>query len=423
MVTGCASSSSTRAPRVMFNQDFIAHEWSNAGMPIPSDAVRIGSPVGTDDIAVISPDEGVRFDDPKSVVALILKEAPRIAYVLPTERYFYYQFHLGPELISGNLRFTDIENGQLHAGYFDARKNSRTNFVTLTEADGLVLDTISKDRVRVSYAGETVEFILNRFLDQPPARLELYEGESFVAGVLDESGVPLALLWSNDRDAFYFVLHPDFGSPEPLIPFGSSGDYFVGRDTRFVYLRDESTRRMLLAGVLTENIRANNYYDGPFDQVPPDLSIGGKLERAYPYVKYRGGIDDHGNFNQLEGSRVAISPYLAYQSLEEMESWLDSRRAEHPSGPDLFAAVTYEPKRDFHHYYSPQTPRTLGELLAMRARALDSLAHATYSSQGWPANHHVESSNTWPSSHQKGQSGGWPADHVGESSEQKISGQ
>ncbi len=403
-------------PVVMFNQDYIASKWLRAGMDMST--VDLASsqsrPTDPSELAIIPEDGPVSFDDPRSVVRLILENAPEKAYVLPTERYFYYQFHLGSRLISGNLRFTEIEDGVLHAGYFDADQNDITNHISLTSDDGVQIEMEDR-RVSIEFEGVSASFELVMETRAKPDTLTLLEGEEFITGVLDESGIPLALLWSEEHEAFYFTLNEDYGSPEPLTPFGG-GDYLVGRDSRFVYLRDEDAGRLLLTGVRVTNVRSNNYYDGPFDQVPPDLNLRPMLERAYPYVQLRGGIDEHGNFRAMAGSRVAVSPYLHYSTLEEIADWMDAKRDEHGGGQAVYAAITYEPKRDFHKHYTAGMPRTLGDLLAWRTQAKDAMPHMVYMSQGWPANHRFQSSTSWPESHTSSSSSVWPKDHLGDAS-------
>lgn len=419
---GCARSGGSRGAAVMFNQDVIGQRWVRSGMALEGVdfAASVSRPGHDDELRVIGPDEGVSFDDPRSVMRFVLAHAPQEAVVLPTERYFYFRFHLGERVVSGNLRFTDIERGVLHTGYFDAMNLESSRHASFGTDEGVVVAELADGRRRVSMDGVSRDFALATAALRLPRALELGEGEEFVTGVLDESGTPLAMLWNEPASAFYFVLNPDYGSPEPLTPFGADGDYFVARDSRFVYHRDELAR-LVLVGVRAQNVQDNSYYDGPFDQVPPNLPLKAKLERAYPYVTMRGGIDEHGNFVDLDSSRVAISPYLQYSTFEEVEAWLDTKKAMTAAGPARLAAMTYEAKRDFHKVYQDlKTPTTLGEVLALRARAIESLPHALYTSQGWPANHRVESSDSWPASHERASSGAWPKNHEGATSSQRA---
>lgn len=416
--TGCASRPAPTAQRVVFNQDYITHRWTRAGMSLPGvdPSPSLARSVHDERLEIVPDDAGVSFDNPRSIARFVLEQAPQPAYVLPSERYYYFRFHLGGRVVSGNLRFTDIDEGTLHTGFFDVSDLNLSGHASLGADEGVSVTPLGGSVYRVEMDGIVRDFTLAEALLARPASLDLLEGEEFVSGVLDESGTPLALLWNEPSAAFYYVLNADFGSPEPLSSFGKDGDYLVGRDSRFVYHRD-SAGRLVLVGVSARGVQDNTYFDGPFDQVPPNLPLKDKLERAYPYVTFRGGIDEHGNFKNLEASRVAVSPYLQYSSLEEMESWLDAKRAAAEDSPSRLAAMTYESKRDFHkHYEKPRMPTTLGEILALRARAIASLPHALYTSQGWPANHRVESSNSWPASHDRASSSAWPKNHFGATS-------
>ena len=103
--------------------------------------------------------------------------------------------------------------------------------------------------------------------------------------------------------------------------------------------------------IFEDNVRKNNYFDGPFDQVPPNLSIKNILEEIYPYVKDRGGIDDHGNFKALHHSRVAISPYVKYSNTSEFLTFASQVLRPHSQPKTIslaFLDLVYESKMDFH---------------------------------------------------------------------------
>lgn len=176
---------------------------------------------------------------------------------------------------------------------------------------------------------------------------------------------------------------------------GTGGRYLLDRRTDFVFYADARARRTLLVGVSSHNVYENNYFDGPFDQVPPRLPLKEKLEAACPYLKVD-PIDAHGNFTRKEGQRVAISPYLDYSSLDDAIAELTRREKSAVLPSQKWAALTYESKRDFH--------RTLA-----RTEAGDGADHRACVSQGWPANHALARSHAWPDSHRRDQSTGWPA--------------
>lgn len=141
----------------------------------------------------------------------------------------------------------------------------------------------------------------------------------------------------------------------------------------------------------------NNWYDGPFDQVPPRLHIRDLLEEAYPYVKQAGGIDEHGNFIERHGQRVAISPYIAYRSGPELERQLDTLIDPESINPASWVRATYEFKKDW------QPPVESDDELS---------SHTTQTSAGWPANHWARTSRQWGASHAISESKSFPANHA-----------
>jgi len=347
----------------------------------------------------------VDHNEPPTVVTAILRAAAPRAVVYPTERYFYWEFPLGHRLMRGNLRFVDIESGILHYGYFDDYDPGTMWSGSLGAADGLVVEPAGERVFRVSYRGETVEFELARGAERRPVDMRLAPGEEIVSGIVDESGYLLWLVWNESGEAFYYVLDESLGVWDELIPVeGSGGLLEVGRESRFVFLVDREWNRKVLIGVWAKQIQWNTYFDGPFDQVPPRLPLKARLERAYPYVKARGGIDEHGNFIALEAQRVAISPYAAYESLDALAAHARATVEGGARGPELWVALTHEWKRDFMR--DAPEPRTIGDLLGSRQSV-----HTQSTTQGWPANHHGDISRSWPDSHVASRSTLWPPDH------------
>lgn len=332
------------------------------------------------------------FDDPASILRLVLAHAPSQPVVYPTELYYYYRFPLKGRVIGGNLRFVDADKGILHMGYFDVHDRSMINARSWSEADGISV-SVDGDRVIVKTSDRSVTFRLTGSQLARAESVPIDNDEEIVCAVLDESGHALVLLFNNTVKAFYYILNDRIQSWEPLDPVPSAGDrYVVGRESRFVFRREKSPARLLLVGVSSRNIYENNYYDGPFDQVPPRLPIRDKLVAAYPYVTMRGGIDEHGNFIALEHQRVAISPYQNYDDLGRLVEQLDEADANASTDAERRLAWTYESKRDFHTRY-------------------DGKGAPVYVAQGWPANHHGDKSRLWGESHAWQVSSMWPPDH------------
>ena len=230
-----------------------------------------------------------------------------------------------------------------------------------------------------------------------------------MSGILDESGVPFTLLYNEEYHCFYYVLREHFPVADTVLPTDIP-NVSIGWSSGFAFFRDALGRQVLF-GVRAGHVRQNSYYDGPFDQVPPHLPLKEKLEAAYPYVTYRGGIDEHGRFRNMPGTRVAISPYRAYRNRAAFLEWAQSiiDECKDLSSSARLARLTYESKRDFHK-------RIEG---SMEGSEMLSKDHLQWQSQGWPANHHGTVSLLWPEDHQRSQSVQWPNNHEGKQSRLK----
>jgi hypothetical protein len=330
--------------------------------------------------------EQVDLDIPSAVVRYILSSSPEVAVVYPTERYYYFEFDQGPRRIAGNLRFTDAHDGAVHIGYFDRFDRRFMRAATFRDGeDGVrIRPGVGPHTYRVEFEGVSRTFRLDRTVLDAVEGVKLTSDERLVSPVMDESGFALVLVFHEPQAMFYYLLHPKFETPTVLEDADSGSHRFlVDRSGGFVFWRDPLGRDVLV-GVRRDEIAENSYFDGPFDQVPPDLPLRPLLQRAYPYVDARGGIDEHGNFVMLTGQRVAISPYVEYgeigRFLGRAGALLDVSpdRADRPA----CASLVIEPKR---------------RLL----RRLPAVATATGSNvpESFGAPHARSLSFTWPADH------------------------
>ena len=81
----------------------------------------------------------------------------------------------------------------------------------------------------------------------------------------------------------------------------------IGRRTGFAFYRDHRLDRKILIGAFEGNTRVNNWFDGPFDQLPENFIEGEDLREAIiaadPSAK--GQIDRLGHYS--EGGRALRS--------------------------------------------------------------------------------------------------------------------
>ena len=77
--------------------------------------------------------------------------------------------------------------------------------------------------------------------------------------------------------------------------------------------------RKILIGVFEANSRVNNYFDGPFDQLPDNFVKGDAMRNAMttfdPYL--RGKIDRYGGLADGSG-RVLLAPYTYYRTSADL---------------------------------------------------------------------------------------------------------
>jgi hypothetical protein len=102
----------------------------------------------------------------------------------------------------------------------------------------------------------------------------------------------------------------------------------------FAFYQDRRTARKILIGVYAENVALNNYYDGPFDQLPDNFIDGNSLRDAILAVAPRlaGKIGRLGHYRDRNG-RYVIAPYIAYRSIADLGPVADCAARHEPRSP------------------------------------------------------------------------------------------
>lgn len=257
------------------------------------------------------------LEEPRAVFDFVFSWLPNRATVYPTEGIYYFTTELDGHPVRGNLRIADAATkGTISFAYF--RTDDRVPYILELGADqGLGIETIAEDIVELTWNGRTVRFEIPDIRRQAPNDGLLMADERFIGQILDESGIRLFLLFNERTNAFYMVLNEDCPVLDRLEIYG--GNLQVGERTGFVYYADPANGRKLLVGVPLDNVRANDFFDGPADQVPFDAFLLDTLYRAYPQTALGDGIDAYGVFlNRDEWCRLAISPFDRYSDLEEL---------------------------------------------------------------------------------------------------------
>jgi hypothetical protein len=126
-----------------------------------------------------------------------------------------------------------------------------------------------------------------------------------------------------------------------LFPTRRTDRLMIGKRTGFAFYRDHRLDRMILVGVFLGNAVLNNYFDGPFDQLPDNFIEGETLRQALLQVdpKLRGKIDRFGAWPGGE-ERYMIAPYMFYEKEQDLDYFHQC------------AASKKTPARDYYRCFS-----------------------------------------------------------------------
>ena len=267
----------------------------------------------------------IDISDRLNVFSFLFSHLPDKVTVLPTEGYYYFQFYHDGAHFAGNMRLDikDRDQGVLHFAYYSVVSEYGQEFVSnykpLGSADGVTVSKIDDLNYSISFADKSVHFALNDLRDQKPRTNQLAPDEILIGPMWDEAGIPLFLVHNPKDRYFLYVLNENGFVPEVFIPHSYASDIVIGSRTSFAYNNDQVHDRKILIGVKSSNVENNNYYDGPFDQLPDNFikgdSLKDALELVYPDLK--GQIDRYGNFNNFEG-RFVIDAYHIYEVSDEL---------------------------------------------------------------------------------------------------------
>lgn len=290
---------------------------------------------------------------------MVFSRLPASVRVYPTENYFYFKFDCESREVWGNIR---LDAGSRDAGvadfaYFYAL-NRPEKMEDLTDsgahrqlgpADGIRLTRVAPLVYDLSFEGHTVRFHLNNVSQTPLPQSKMLPSERFIERVFDESGFQFALLYDETSKAFRFVLDQEPPLPDTLISVATN--VLVGRISGFAFFSDSARDRNVLIAVDADNMRRNNYYDGPFDQLGDNFVKDDRrqraMEEAYPYA--RGRIDRRGIFLGPDGAptgqRLALTPFYTYANLDDLREFVTRSRRGAADDEALISALTYDYKK------------------------------------------------------------------------------
>jgi hypothetical protein len=277
-----------------------------------------------DQIGEFRADLNIDISDIGAVFDYVLSQLPPAVIVYPTENYYYFRFYHGGIEYAGNIRLAavDRDQGIVHFAYFPSANAGTSdggmNYLPLTAEDGVLLEELGPLEFRVSFRDRSVRFLLNDLSDVRPPDGLLNSNEKYLGPVFDESGIEFFLVFNQDLKIFHYILNETRPVRDELNPVAYTDSIEIGRRTGFAFYRDRRERRILI-GILALNVMVNNYYDGPFDQLPDNFIVGDELKAAIeasdPTVL--GRINRYGFFDTGAG-RYLIGPYAQYSDVKEL---------------------------------------------------------------------------------------------------------
>jgi hypothetical protein len=249
----------------------------------------------------------------------VLGSLPDRVKVYPTENYYYFTFIHAGTPYAGNIRLAaaDRDAGKLHFGYFQAASAWHDDpaevYAVLGAGEGVSVEKVEPLAYRVTYRDRSVVFALNDLSHVSPPAATVGTDERFIGPVFDESGVRFWLMYNTRLRIFHYILDETADSADQLAPMKGFDRILIGRRTGFAFYRDQRLARKILIGAFQGNVQLNNYFDGPFDQMPENFIRGDEFRDALiaadPYLG--GKIDRLGIL--ADGARYAITPYLHYR--------------------------------------------------------------------------------------------------------------
>ncbi len=268
---------------------------------------------------------GLDIKDVKAVFSFAFNALSPDVRVYPTENYYYFSFYHEGIKFAGNMRLDafDRDKGVLHFAYFNAftRWNEETTseYRQLTVADGVKIKQLGKLRYRVTVKDKSVVFHLNDLSDVQPSKGLINDWEEYIGPVYDESGLQFFLTYNKNSKLFHYILNQTSSVPDQFSAGRSAQSVQIGGRTGFAFYKDKFLDRLILIGVYDGNSMVNNYFDGPFDQLPDNFLKGDQLQKALidESPELAGQIDRFGNTDAGK-SRVLVAPYLYFSHESEL---------------------------------------------------------------------------------------------------------
>jgi hypothetical protein len=263
--------------------------------------------------------------DPMAVFDFVLGSLPPRVIVYPTENYYYFSFIDNGVRFAGNIRIEPKDGGgqTVHFTYYEDtsewREDTPETHVALDDARGVAVEKVDRLQYRISFNGKSVLFVLNDLSAVKPPASAIAPAEEFIGPIFDESGVRFFLVFNAKLKIFHYILDETVSVADQFFSPPATDRILVGKRTGFAFYRDHLLDRKILIGAQENNMIVNNYFDGPFDQLPDNFIAGETLRRAILTVQpdLKGKIDRLGSDPSGE-VRFSIDPYRPYLKVEDL---------------------------------------------------------------------------------------------------------
>lgn len=282
------------------------------------------------------------IDDQMEVLAFVLNSLPDRVTVYPTENYYYFWFYHAGSRYAGNLRLDvlDRDNGKMHFAYFkdfnEWTSEPDMKYLLVGPTHGLKVEKVENLVYRVTFRERSVVFALNDMSKVAPPPSLIGPDERYLGPVFDESAIRFFLVYNSRLRAFHYILDETVPPTDEFLRAESTDRILIGRRTGFAFYRDHRIERKILIGVFEGNSRSNNYFDGPFDQLPDNFIRDDSLLNAILEVEpqLKGKIDRYG-ISPDAANRYMIGPYLHYRTEEDLQLFHDCATSKEIS-PDQY---------------------------------------------------------------------------------------
>ncbi len=335
--TGGALAAETDRPRIYTNQSFV------------EDATRVTSvPVG----------------DLMGTFALVFGSLADEVKVYPTENYYYFSFYHNATRYAGNFRLdaSDRDDGKLHFAYYEDlaewKEQSPVQYQKLDKSNGVTVEKIERLVYRVAYGEKSVVFRLNDLTGVKPPPAIVGPDEKYIGPVFDESAIRFFLIFNKRLKLFHYVLDETIAIADQFSRAQMSSRIVIGKRSGFAFYQDYRLKRKILIGVFEGNARVNNYFDGPFDQLPDNFVEGEDLREAILAVEpsLAGKIDRVGSAPDGSG-RYLIGPYIYYRTEEDFRSFHECATARRRTDDTYYACFVHKDEEAAATETAPIQPR------------------------------------------------------------------